>query len=97
MKKEIILYPTISSNETLVQFTSEITIDKNVLINVPSDFTAFIYLNQKLAARINSCNDTNLLKYLGKEYNGSKAKIAFIKKNDIPPIPWGFGEINVKN
>lgn len=97
MKKEILLYPALSTNEILVQFTGEVLLNKNLLITVPSDYVAFVFINQKLSARIEACSNTNLIKYLGKEYNKSLIKIAFVKTSDFPAIPWGFGDIDVKN
>ena len=97
MKKEILLYPALSTTEILVQFTGEVLLNKNLLITVPSDYVAFVFINQKLSARIEACSNTNLIKYLGKEYNKSLIKIAFVKTSDFPAIPWGFGDIDVKN
>ena len=97
MREKIRLYPFISSDEVIVEFTKEVKLDKNVIINVPSDYTAFVFMKQKLAVRIEPCDDTNLLKYVGKDYNNSSVKVAYAKKTELPLISWGFGEINVKN
>lgn len=97
MKEKIDLYPVISSNDAIVQFTSDVKLNKNVFINVPSDFTAYVFIKQKLSARIDSCDETNLLKYVGKEFKDASVKVGFAKKTELPLIPWGFGEINVKN
>lgn len=97
MKKETLLYPALSTNEILVQFTGEVLLNKNLLITVPSDYVAFAFINQKLSARIEACSNTNLIKCLGKEYNKSLIKVAFVKTSDFSAIPWGFGDIDVKN
>ena len=95
--KERLLFPTIEANGVLVQFTDDIILDKQVFVDVPTDYFGLIFIDQKLEGRINPCNGLNLLKYVGKSYNGSAVKLAFVRKTDLPYIAWGFGNISVKN
>lgn len=97
MKEKIKLCPNTFADDVIVQFTNEIMLNKQVFISVPSDYTAYVFIKQKLAVRIDPCDETNLLKYVGKSYNESSVKVAFARKAELPLISWGFGEINVKN
>ena len=56
-----------------------------------------MYIDEKPLARLEACNKLDILKYVGKEYKNRTVKLAFVRKNDMPYIPWGFGDINVKN
>ncbi|MCF0117281.1 MAG: SPFH domain-containing protein [Bacilli bacterium] len=97
MQDTIELFPSIANNSIVVQFTENIKLNKNVFITVPNEFYAVAFINEKPSARIDVCVKENLLRYIGKEYNYSSIKIAFVRKTDLPYILWGFGGINVKN
>lgn len=97
MKAYVNLFPTISDNQVLVQFTSNVILDKLTLVSVPSEFYGIIYADEKPLVRLEPVSGLKLLKHLGKKYVGKNIKIGFVRKNDFPYIPWGFGDIDVKN
>lgn len=97
MRNLIHLEPIISSNDVLAQFTQNIKLDKNVIVTVPAEFFAYIFIDEKVSARLDAGSNINLLKYVGKKYIDSNIKLAFVRKNNLPYISWGFGDIAVKN
>lgn len=97
MRNKISLYPTIASNDVLIQFTKPVILDKHVVVTVPAEFFAIIYIDEKPLARMEACDDSNILKFVGKTFAGKNVKLAFVCKNDLPYINWGFGNIDVKN
>jgi len=97
MKNKISLYPTIASSEVLVQFTEPVTLDKHVVVTVPAEFFAIIYIDEKPLARMEACDESSVLKFVGRAFAGKSIKLAFARKSDLPYINWGFGNIDVKN
>ena len=94
--KGLILEPTIADNEVLVQFTSEVTIDKYVAVRVPNCYQAVLIINEKVFARVPTTTEKKIIEY-GKENLNKKCRVAFIRSNISPNMAWGFGNINVNN
>ena len=95
MNKRLVLEPTLSGSDVIVQFTDRIPLDKTVFVRVPNDFSAFIGIDEKFVARLSSCKETSLLEYLGKKEKGKTVQLAFFRKGEIPASPWGFGNVAI--
>lgn len=95
--KELVTINPSSFSDIIVEFSEPVKLDKTTLVNVPSNCIGFILINGKACGRIEPCEEEPLFKYLGKEFLGNKITIAYIKNLNLPAIPWGFGEIPVKN
>lgn len=80
MRNKIGLYPTIASNDVLIQFTKPVVLDKHVVVTVPTEFFAVIYIDEKPLARMEACDDSNILKFVGKTFAGKNVKLAFVRK-----------------
>ncbi len=52
MKAYVNLFPTISDNQVLVQFTSNVILDKLTLVSIPSEFYGIIYADEKPLVRL---------------------------------------------
>jgi len=97
MKDNLKIQPSSFDENILVQFSDSFILDKHVLITVPADFDAHFCSEEKWVAKLENVNNENLLKLVGKDFKNSKSKIAFIRKISLPLIPWGFGDVRVKN
>lgn len=97
MKQRIELKPVIKRDDILIEFSDRVELNKDVLASIPSEFFGILYIDEKPMVRLEACNKVSLLKYVGKEFKNKNIKFAFVRKTDLPYIPWGFGDINVKN
>ena len=95
--KEFVKISPSNIPDVIVEFSDSFELDKNVLVSVPSSYVGIIIINDKPCGRLETCNNESLYKYLGKEYLKDRIVISYIKKANLPAIPWGFGEIPVKN
>lgn len=94
--KKIVLQPMISDENTIVQFTDKINVDKSVFVAVPDGFQAVVFVDEKVLFRIDPCTDKRLADY-GKDLIGSRCRVAFVRTKAIPAMLWGFGNIHVNN
>lgn len=92
----IILQPMIADENVIVQFTQSVTIDKNMIVKVPNGYQAIVFIDEKVAFRVNAGADKKLVSY-GKEYAGCRCRIAFVSTKLLPAMMWGFGNIQVNN
>lgn len=97
MKQRIELKPIIKRDDILIESSDRVELNKDVLASIPSEFFGILYIDEKPMVRLEACNKVSLLKYVGKEFKNKNIKFAFVRKTDLPYIPWGFGDINVKN
>ena len=95
--KNNILEPKTKNDEVVIQFTDTFVLDKSIMINIPNQYIAIVFDNEKIAFRIEPCVEKSIYKEYGKEYLGHKIQIAFIHVKAIPEIIWGFGNIQVNN
>lgn len=94
--KKIVLQPMISDENTIVQFTDKINVDKSVFVAVPDGFQSVVFIDEKVLFRIDPCTDKRLADY-GKDLIGSRCRVAFVRTKAIPAMLWGFGNIHVNN
>ena len=97
MRNKTLILPTISDDNIVIQFTATFSLNKDILITVPSNFIAIIYMNENAFGKIVPCSELSLLKYIGKNFVRENVKIAFVRTNNFSSINWGFGDIFVKN
>lgn len=94
--KGLTLQPMIADENVLVQFTKNVTIEKNTSVTVPNGFQAVVLIDEKVAFRMNAGADKKLITY-GKEYLGKRCRVAFVRTKLLPAMMWGFGNIQVNN
>ena len=95
MKKSI-LQPMISDESVIVQFTDTVVFDKTMAVTVPNGYIAFVFADEKAQFRIEPCSGKKIAPY-GKELLGKNGKVAFVRTKPLPPMAWGFGNIQVNN
>ena len=95
MKKSI-LQPMISDESVIVQFTDTVMFDKAIAVTVPNGYTAYVFADEKAQFRIEPCSEKKVVSY-GKELLGKNGRIAFVRTKPLPPMAWGFGNIQVNN
>ena len=95
MKKSI-LQPMISDESVIVQFTDTVVFDKAIAVTVPNGYTAYVFADEKAQFRIEPCSEKKIVSY-GKELLGKNGRIAFVCTKPLPPMAWGFGNIQVNN
>ena len=94
--KKTVLEPLISDESVIVQFSGDALIDKTLSVTVPDGYAAFVFADEKVQFRIQPCAEKKLSAY-GKELNGKKCFVAFVRTKPVPPLAWGFGNIQVNN
>ena len=92
--KKTVLEPLISDESVIVQFSGDVLIDKTLSVTVPDGYAAFVFADEKVQFRIQPCAEKKLSAY-GKELNGKKCFVAFVRTKPVPPLAWGFGNIQV--
>ena len=95
--KARILTPNLLLSECVLQFSTSMKIDRSTFLTVPNGYKGFVYINEKLSFRVDSCNELNLLKEYGKDLAGENVKVCFILTSALPVLSWGFGNIDIKN
>lgn len=96
MKNDVLM--TVTANEKyVVQFTKKAELTKDVYLTVPRQMVAIAYVDGKPLFKSNQCVDLNILKKVGKEYQGKEIQFAFYSPGYSPTINFGFGQINVNN
>ena len=95
MRKSI-LQPMISDESVIVQFTDTVVFDKSLLVTVPNGYIAFVFAEEKPQFRIEPCSEKKIASY-GKELLGKNGMVAFVRTKPLPPMGWGFGNIQVNN
>jgi len=94
--KDIVLAPTIADGDVLVQFTAEVSVEKNLAVKVPMGYTAIVCIGGRAEARIPSTEEKRIVD-CGKQLLHKKCRIAFVRKTVSEEMAWGFGNINVNN
>lgn len=94
--KKTILQPVISDENTIVQFTDRVTVEKALAVTVPNGYQAVIFIDEKVLFRIAPCVGKRLADY-GKELIGKQCCVAFVRTKAVPAMAWGFGNIHVNN
>ena len=95
MKKSI-LQPMISDESVIVQFTDTVVFDKAIAVTVPNGYMAYVFADERAQFRIEPCSEKKIVSY-GKELLGKNGRIAFVCTKPLPPMAWGFGNIQVNN
>ena len=95
MKKSI-LQPMIADESVIVQFTDTVVFDKAIAVTVSNGYTAYVFADEKAQFRIEPCSEKKIVSY-GKELLGKNGRIAFVRTKPLPPMAWGFGNIQVNN
>ena len=99
--KNVVLEPNNMAGDVVVQYTETKVITKNLDIVVPLQYKAFVYIDEKISFRVESCNQKNVVKEYSKQYGdkllGHAIKVAYILDKSLPQMMWGFGNINVAN
>ena len=95
MKKPI-LQPMIADESVIVQFTDTVVFDKAIAVTVPNGYTAYVFSDEKAQFRIEPYSEKKIVSY-GKELLGKNGRIAFVRTKPLPPMAWGFGNIQVNN
>ena len=95
MKKSV-LQPMISDESVIVQFTDTVVFDKAIAVTVPTGYMAYVFADEKAQFRIEPCSEKKIVSY-GKELLGKNGRVAFVRTKPLPPMAWGFGNIQVNN
>lgn len=95
--REVIIEPENTAENIIVQFSDKAYIDKKLAVTVPRGFQAVVFVEEKIAFRIEPCVKKNIVKEYGKEYLNKECKIVFVRTKTLPQMAWGFGNINVNN
>ena len=95
MRKHI-LQPLISDESVIVQFTDTVVFDKTLAVTVPNGYMAYVFADERAQFRIEPCLEKKIVFY-GKELLGKNGRIAFVRTKPLPPMAWGFGNIQVNN
>lgn len=91
-----VLRPMISDESVIVQFTDTVIFDKSIAVTVPNGYLAFVFADEKALFRIEPCMEKKIISY-GKELLGKSGMVAFVRTKPLPPMAWGFGNIQVNN
>lgn len=91
-----VLQPMFSDESVVVQFTDTVIFDKSLAITVPNGYIAFVFADEKAQFRMEPCTEKKINSY-GKELLGKNGRIAFVRTKPLPPMAWGFGNIQVNN
>ncbi|MCH5159024.1 MAG: SPFH domain-containing protein [Clostridiales bacterium] len=94
--KGIVLEPMIADENVVIQFTDVIETDKNTTVKVPNGFIAVVFIDERVAFKLDVCVGKKLVDY-GKEYIRKQCKVAFVRTKPLPQMMWGFGNIQVNN
>ena len=95
-KKKVIRLENASEN-TLVDYSQPYVLDKNILLDVPPQYTAVVFVNGKPMLRRESGLGQDLFKIVGKQAAGQTVQVAFVRTKALAPDKWGVGNINVNN
>lgn len=95
--KKCVVEPIEFDDNALAYISHPIEITKKTEVNVPSQFEAIAFIDQKASFRIEPCIGKNVVKSYGKEYIGKQLQIAFIISRTMAQSAWGFGNIQVNN
>ena len=86
----------ISDESVIVQFTDTVVFDKAIAVTVPNGYMAYVFADERAQFRIEPCSEKKIVSY-GKELLGKNGRIAFVRTKPLPPMAWGFGNIQVNN
>lgn len=96
-KKNFMIEPNPVKEEVLIQISEPIEITKKIKLNVPTQYKAIAFIDQKAMFRIEPCIKKEFIKSYGKEYLGKQLRIAFVSNRTLAQSAWGFGNIQVNN
>lgn len=94
--KGIMLEPLIADESVIVQFTDDIVVDKHTSVKVPNGFIAVVFIDERVAFKMDVTIGKRLVEY-DKNYINKQCKVAFVRTKLLPPMMWGFGNIQVNN
>ena len=77
-KKNYTIEPTLAKEEVLIQISEPTEITKKTKVNVPTQYKAIAFIDQKPLFRIEPCINKEFVKTYGKEYIGKQLRIAFV-------------------
>lgn len=84
-------------NDIIAWSTGVIKVDKNTAISVPINYRVVALIEGKIAFRIDTCNEVNIIREFGKELLKKQIEFIYVLSSAIPMMSWGFGNINVNN
>ncbi len=94
---EIIIKPSTTNENVIVQFSELFIINKNMFIAVPNQYKAIAYIDEKICFRVEPCVKISIVSEYGKEYIGKQLRVAFVLEKSLTQMAWGFGNIQVNN
>ncbi len=96
-KNKNLIQPSIGDDSILIEMSEVKKINKKTSVNIPPQYKAIAYIDQKALFRIDPCIEKNILGVYGKEYKDKYIRIAFISTRTFAQSAWGFGNIQVNN
>jgi len=81
--------PSAEANKRIVEFSEEFVVDRKTIVEIPRDYQALVFSNEKIQFKINPTAKYEIGKQ-NKDYLKSTCKIAFIKTSDSAHL-WGYG------
>ena len=97
MSKELLIKPIYEAPNVVLEYSKEITLTKDVRIDVPNGYEAYFGCNEEFVSKLERNRNARLLDLVGKEFKGKLIKVAYVRKTKLPLEPWGFGQVRVKN
>lgn len=94
--KGIILEPTISDENVIVQVTKDVIVDKQLQVKVPTGFQAIVFVDEKQSFRVEPTNGELIFKR-DKSFLKKQCRVAFVRKKLLPSMHWGCGPVQVNN
>ena len=94
--KRNVLQPMNPDERVIVQFSEPVLFDKLLAVTVPGGYTAYVFADEKAQFRIEPCSGKKIVSS-GRELLGKTGRVAFVRTKPLPPMAWGFGNIQVNN
>ena len=94
--KRNVLQPMNPDERVIVQFSEPVLFDKLLAVTVPGGYTAYVFADEKAQFRIEPCSGKKIVSS-GREQLGKTGRVAFVRTKPLPPMAWGFGNIQVNN
>ena len=94
--KRNVLQPMNPDERVIVQFSEPVLFDKLLAVTVPGGYTAYVFADEKAQFRIEPCSGKKIVSS-GRELLCKTGRVAFVRTKPLPPMAWGFGNIQVNN